>query len=225
MRARVERAVRDEDSGMTIVELMVSMLITSMVLAMIAAMFINVAKITSVANATTQRSSIAGNTMDELVEVIRTATTNAVATSVDPDPALVSATTTALTLYSFVDAAPAAPAPTKVTFRFDSNGYLIEDRITGTDSNGYWAFSGAVDSRTLGGPMDLTGGDPFFTYLDSAGAVITPGSGLTLAQRKLVGSIRVSIRITNLPSAGNDPIIVINTIGMPNLKITRTDKP
>ena len=225
MRARIARAVRGKDAGLTIVELMVSMLITSMVLALIAAMFVNVAKITSVANATTQRSSIAGNTMDELVEVIRTATTNAVATSIDPDPALVSATATALTLYSFVDAAPAAPAPTKVTFRFDSNGYLIEDRITGTDSNGYWAFSGAVVSRTLGGPMDLTGGDPFFTYLNSAGEALPPGSGLGVTQRKLVASIRVSIRIANLPSASSDPIIVINTIGMPNLKITRTDNP
>ena len=223
MRARIARAVRGKDAGLTIVELMVSMLITSMVLALIAAMFVNVAKITSVANATTQRSSIAGNTMDELVEVIRTATTNAVATSIDPDPALVSATATALTLYSFVDAAPAAPAPTKVTFRFDSNGYLIEDRITGTDSNGYWAFSGAVVSRTLGGPMDLTGGDPFFTYLNSAGEALPPGSGLGVTQRKLVASIRVSIRIANLPSASSDPIIVINTIGMPNLKISRTD--
>lgn len=224
MKARIARAVRGKDSGLTIVELMVSMLITSMVLAMIAAMFINVAKITSVANATTQSSSIAGNTMDELVEVIRTATTNAVAASPDPDPALVSATTTALTIYSFVDAAPAAPAPSKVTFRFDSSGYLIEDRITATDSNGYWAFSGAVVSRTLGGPMDLTGGDPFFTYLNSAGDALAPGSGLTLTQRKLVSSIRVSIRITN-PTATSDPIIVINTIGMPNLKITRTGTP
>jgi len=225
MRARIARVMRGKDSGLTIVELMVSMLISSMVLAMIAAMFINVAKITSVANATTQRSSIAGNTMDELVEVIRTATTNAVATSIEPDPALASATSTALTLYSFVDAAPAAPAPSKVTFRFDSSGYLIEDRILGTDSNGYWAFSGAVVSRTLGGPMDLTGGDPFFTYLNSSGEAIPPGTGMGLTQRKLVSSIRVSIRIANLPSASSDPIIVINTIGMPNLKITRTDTP
>ena len=58
MRARIARVMRGKDSGLTIVELMVSMLISSMVLAMIAAMFINVAKITSVANATTQRSSI-----------------------------------------------------------------------------------------------------------------------------------------------------------------------
>lgn len=222
MNLRLWRESRDNDRGLTIVELMVSMMISSIVLALVASMFINVAKITSVANATTQRSSVAGNTMDEVSRVIRTATTNAVATSVDPDPALVSATPTALTLYSFVDAAPAAPAPTKVTFRFDA-GYLIEDRILGTDSNGYWAFGGAVSSRTLGGPFDLTGGDPFFTYLDSAGAAIPAGSGLTLAQRKLVASIRVTVRITNLPAAGNDPIIVINTVGMPNLKLDRTD--
>lgn len=217
---RLPRESRDDDRGLTIVELMVSMMITSIVLALIASMFINVARITSVANATTQRSSIAGNTMDEVSRVIRTATTNAVATSVDPEPALVSATATALTLYSFVDAAPAAPAPTKVTFRFD-NGYLIEDRILATDSNGYWSYSGAVSSRTLGGPFDLTGGDPFFTYLNSAGTAITVGSDI--AQRKLVASIRVTVRITNLPAAGNDPIIVINTVGMPNLKLDRTD--
>ena len=204
------------DAGLSLVELLVAMLITSIVMVMVSAMFINVARITSTSNATTQRSSIGANVMDQVSKVIRTATNNAVATSIEPEPAIVAGTATTLTLYTFVDAAPALPAPTKVGYRFE-NGYLVEDRWTASDSNGYWVFSGTASSRTIGGPLDTANG-ALFTYLDSTGTVITPGgTGLSLAQRQSVASIRVTVRIIN-PTVTNDPIVIINTVGMPNLK-------
>ena len=213
------------DDGLSLIELLVTMMITGVLLAIVGTMFVNVARITTNSNATTSRNGVAANVMNEVTKVVRMAANNPVSTSVDADPAVISATPTALTVYSFVDTNPTLPAPTKVGFRFDAQGNLIEDRWAGTRSGNYWVFTGSVATRTIGGPMqNLTGTDAFFVYLNGAGVVVTNGtSALTLAQRATVASIQVTVRLTNAQVSGTDPIVIINTVGMPNLQLSRTD--
>ena len=215
---------------MSLSELIVVMMVTGIVLAAVGTFFVNIAIVTTNANAATSRTNVAANVMNEMSKVIRTSSNNAVAASDDPDPAIVSATPSALTVYSYVDTSPTAPAPSKVTFRVDSNGIVFEDRVKGTLSGSYYVFTGATTTRNLGGPILPAS---LFTYLDTANAVITPGAaGLTLDQRNTVASIKVVITIANTsttggtaPSAatGNSPIILQNTIGMPNLLLTGLD--
>jgi prepilin-type N-terminal cleavage/methylation domain-containing protein len=211
--------------GMSLMELIVAIMVTSIVLAIVGSMFVNVAKITSNSSATTTRTGTAANVMNEISTVIRPAVNNPVAGNDDADPAIVSGTALALTIYSFVDASPAAPAPTKVAFRIDAQGNVVEDRWTAVASGAFWVFTGTVFTRTLGGPVQSPAGtDPLFVYLDDLGAVLTPGtSGLTLAQREAVASVRVTVNIANQPTTGSDPIVVVNTFGMPNLKASRVD--
>ncbi|CAN5228759.1 hypothetical protein BH09ACT5_BH09ACT5_18700 [soil metagenome] len=216
------------DDGLSLAELLVAMMISGILLALVGTMFVNVTRITTNSNATTQRSGAAANVVNEVSRVIRTAANNPVSTSPIADPAIVSATPTALTLYSFVDSTNlVTPAPSKVVFRFDTAGKLIEDRVVATKSSDgkYWVFSGASTSRTIGSSLQNPAGtDPFFLYLDADYNPITPGTGgLTLAQRGQVAFIRVTVRIDNNPSTGSDPIVIVNTVGMPNLKNTRTD--
>lgn len=213
--------IRSEDDGISMIELLVTMLVSGIVLAIVGNLFINVVVITGNSNLTIQRNGVATNIMDEVTSVIRTAANNPVSTSVDPDPALVAATANSLTLYSFVDTNATLPAPSKVRFTFDAKGYLVEDRWTATKSGSYWVFTGSATTRTIGGPVDNLSGTPyFFTYLDAGGTAIVPsGSGLTLTQRKLVATITVTVRIANRPTTGTDPVELVNTIGMPNLHI------
>ena len=228
MRA-VKRRLRDED-GMSLSELIVVMMVTGIVLAAVSTFFVNIAVVTTNANTATTRTNVAANIMNEMSKVIRTSSNNAIAGSDDPDPAIVSATASGLTVYSYVDTSPTAPAPTKVTFRVDSNGIVFEDRIKGSLSGSYYVFTGATTTRNLGGPIIPTS---LFSYLDTGNATVIPGaSGLTLAQRNTVASIQVVVTIANnsttggtAPSAtaGNSPIILQNTIGMPNLLLTGTD--
>ena len=229
MIARLRRALRDE-RGMSLSELIVVMMVTAIVLAAVATFFTNIAIVTTNANAATSRTNVAANIMNEMSKVIRTSSNNAIAGSDDPDPAIVSATASALTVYSYVDTSPTAPAPTKVTFRVDTNGVVFEDRIKGTLSGSYYVFTGATTSRNLGGPIVAKN---LFTYLDTSSKAVTIGStGLTLLQRNSVASIQVEITIANnaarggtAPDAtkGNSPIILSNTVGMPNLLLTGTD--
>ncbi|MBU1589494.1 MAG: prepilin-type N-terminal cleavage/methylation domain-containing protein [Actinobacteria bacterium] len=218
----------DTDRGLSLVELIVVMMVTGIVLAIVGSMFVNVALVTANSNQTTTRSSIAANVMNEFSKVIRTASNNAIAGSDDPDPALVAATATSLTVYSYVDTSPTNPAPTKVTFRVDSSGMVFEDRVASSVSNGFYVFTGATTTRPLGGPIVSTN---LFTYLDASNTAITiPTGGLQLADRNEVASIKVTITIANTTtngtaagSNGNDPVSIVNTIGMPNLLLTGTD--
>ncbi|MBX3099273.1 MAG: prepilin-type N-terminal cleavage/methylation domain-containing protein [Salinibacterium sp.] len=211
----------DSENGVSLVELIVTMMVTGIVLTIVAAMFVNVAKVTADANGTNTRSSVAANVMNEMSKVIRVAANNATASSEDPDPAIVAGTASTLTVYSYVDTSPTAPAPTKVTFRVDANGNVWEDRVAGAASGSYWTFTGTSTSRNLGAPITAT---TLFTYLDQGGQTVVPGgTGLTLAQRNSVASIKVTVTIANTPTLGSDPIVIINTVGMPNLLLTGTD--
>lgn len=215
---------------MSMSELIVVMMVTAIVLAAVGTFFTNIAIVTTNANAATSRTNVAANIMNEMSKVIRTSSNNAVAGDDDPDPAIVSATASALTVYSYVDTSPTAPAPSKVTFRIDANGVVFEDRIKGTLSGSYYVFTGATTTRNLGGPIVAKN---LFTYIDTGNKTVTIGSaGLTELQRNSVASIQVEITIANnsttggtAPDAakGNSPIILSNTIGMPNLLLTGSD--
>jgi type II secretory pathway component PulJ len=225
LRTRLSRVSDDgaSEAGLSLVELLVAMMLTSIVLALVGSMFVNVALATSASNATTQRSSAAANTMNELVKVVRQGANNAVSGQT-VDPAVVSATSTALTIYSFVDTSPTAPAPTKVAFRMDGTN-LVEDRWTATKSSGYWVFTGSPATRVIGNAVVTTGADPLFAYLGADGKPIgSPAiAALTLDQRKLVTSVQIAVTIANQSRAGSSPIIK-NTVGMPNLTASGTAK-
>lgn len=220
LRKRLNGAAED---GLSLVELLVAMMLTSIVLALVGTMFVNVALATSASNATTQRSSAAANTMNELVKVVRQGANNAVSGQT-VDPALVSASSTALTLYSFVDTSPTAPAPTKVAFRMDGTN-LVEDRWTATNPSGYWVFTGSASTKVIGSGVVTNGTDPLFAYLGADGkAVGSAGTALTVDQRKLVTSVQITVTIANQTRAGASPIIIKNTVGMPNLTTSGASK-
>jgi Tfp pilus assembly protein PilW len=215
----------DREDGMSLMELIVGMMVSVVLLAIVGAMFFNVVKVTSNANATTTRSSTAANIINEIGTVLRPAVTHPIASSSDDDPAIVSGTPLALTLYSLVDANALTPAPTKVTFTIDSTGTVVESRVAATASGNYWVFTATPTIRKLGGPVQsLTGTNALFVYRDDVGTVITPGgSGLTLTQRASVATIQVTVNIANSPTTGSDPVIVTNTFGLPNVKAARTN--
>lgn len=216
--ARIRNSARS-DAGLSLTELLVTIMLTAIVMTMIGSMFINVARVTSNSNSTSTKSSIAANMMDAVSKVIRTAANIPVAGSDVPNPAIVAGTSNTLTLYSYVDTNSNAPEPTKVAYRVDSNRNLIEDRWKGTTAGGYSTFASTATSRVLGGPvLTPTGSGALFTYIDSAGNIAD-----TSTDFESVASIRVTIGMTNQLTTGSDPILLVNTVGMPNLKLARDD--
>jgi prepilin-type N-terminal cleavage/methylation domain-containing protein len=216
------RAFRDSrllrsDSGLSLVEMLVAMMLSGILLAMVGTLFVTVAKATSTSNLTREAGSVAGNVANAMSKTIRFAAQNAVQNQLALDPAVVAGTPTALTLYSLADAATVNPAPWMVRYRV-VGANLVEERWTASDTGGFWTFSGGTPATTrpLGGT--IVEGSGIFTYLDSAGAELAPGAGgLTATQRAAVAAIKITVRVRSASSPDAPLAVVQNTVGMPNL--------
>jgi type II secretory pathway pseudopilin PulG len=211
------------DAGMGMVELLVSMMLSAVLLATVAAMFVGVAHATTSAKASMEGSGVAGTLANAMSRVIRSAAPNAVAGQPLADPAIVAGAPDSLTLYSLTDTSATTPAPVKVRFTV-SGGQLIEERWRAGASGGYWTFtsSGPDTTRTLGGAVvpPAATEDPLFVYLDASGAVITPGAvGLTPAQRAAVNTVKVSLRVRAASSPSAPVTLLQNLVAMPNLTL------
>jgi hypothetical protein len=222
--SRLQRRLRAEDSGIGMVELLVSMMLSAILLALVGTMFVNVAHATIDANRTREGSTSAANIANALSKVVRSSVRNAVSGQANPDPGVLAGTPDSITVYSLVDADSAAPAPVKVRFRV-SGGELIEERWSATAGGGYWTFGSAAaeTSRILGGTVVAPTGseEPLFVYLDAAGAQIPAAdSGLTAAQRETVAAVKVSVRVRPASAADAKTVVLQNTIGLPNIGTT-----
>lgn len=206
------------DDGFTMVELLVTMLITGIVLAMMGIFFANIARLTTWSGNDRAATGQAALALDAVRAVVRVAADNPT-TATNTDPAVLAATPTSLTLTAYSNTSISATQPTKVTFTVNSTGTLIQTRQAAVlTTDGYWAFTGAVTTTTIASGFSVSPSTPFFTYVNASGAVLNATTGLTVAQRKTVTFIRVTTTLdTPGPSGGADPIVVTSSIGMPNV--------
>jgi hypothetical protein len=253
----LRRQPRDDD-GISIVELLVAMGITTMLLSLVAAMFIQITKLTGDGQSTQRATGTAWTVMTEVAGVVRQATQisttsstteGAVVGGVDSVCAAASGSTTNCLIvdtYSNVTISPGQSglAPVRVVFSVDGVGNLLEKRYAATLSNGYYGFgtTPAVSSRTVGGPIDITGTstsaitapcssdgnqvgpgsgtNALFVYCNAAGNEVIPGSaGLTAAQAATVTAVRINVVVANPLSRGADPVLLSNRVIMPNVAI------
>jgi Tfp pilus assembly protein PilW len=216
------RRMRTDDSGLSLIELLISGLLTIVVMVMVSSMFISMAKITANSTQTSNSNNVAGNIANEITSVVRVATTVAKAGQTLPDPAVVDGSRESLTIYSLSNTSASNPSPVRVKFTIGSDRTVTEERCTATASGGFWTFGGcALTTRNLGGNLTpLTGvNDQFFTYYTVTGAPILIGAGnLTAAQLATVASIRVyvSVRATgsNTKQAVISNKVVLGNLGL-----------
>ena len=218
MRPATGRRGASDESGFTLIELLVAMMLTGMVMAMAATFFVNVAKATATGRTTREamgQTSLAVNAVRNAVTMASDNAVSATATT----PAVNAGTGTSLTITSFSNTSSTLPVPSMVTFALDSSGFLSETRQMGVvASTGYFAFTGATTSRRVAGPFILGSGTPFFSYVDSTGAVIPlSGTGLATADLSKVAFVRVTAKVANRAVSGSsDPVVTTTSIGLTN---------
>ena len=225
IRSRLARALKD-DSGLSFTELLIGMILTSIMLVMAGTMFVQMTKITATSNQMQSSTRIASTTAKSITNVIGTATNLAKQSSATPDAAIVSGSATSLTIYSYTNANPNNPAPTKVTYTLNTSGKLTETRCTATASGAYWTFStcGSTETRTLATTLRYPGPGvaDLFTYRDANGTAYAIGTGsLTDSQRAAVGSITVQVTANPLNATGNAAVIT-NTVVLRNIGLGST---
>jgi hypothetical protein len=215
------RARHDDESGIGLIELLVASLIGLILMAAVGAAFIQTGKVTNMTIQNRSSTGSASNAMQEINEVIRLATPITVAGQQQATPAIYSATTTKLVIYSLVDVTdPSNPAPSRVTLDTTS-GSLVDSRCQGVLTNGFWTFTtcASTSTRNIAGTFVAPTGSqyPLFTYLSGSGAQLPLSSGvLPSTSYGSVGSIIVGVNL-RAPGAKTSPVYLESKTGMPNV--------
>ncbi len=239
------------ESGMSVIELLVTMILLGMILLMASNMYISVVRTTDDSKSVNEGTRVASNAMNELNRVVRFAV-NSPLSGADPLPAFSSAKASELVVYSLVDVdglASTAERPLKpvmVKIGLESDGNVFERRWNPTASGQFWSFSGvsstanntAVSSRVLGGKFLATGtSTSLFRYFTDDCSVPNPPSmsiidhlvqhctelvptgtsSLSLANRKEISTVVVTMNTVPLVGPDDRPVIITNAIGMLNL--------
>lgn len=219
--ARRFTRLRDDQSGLSMTELLVAAMLTTVMLALVGTMFVQITRLTTVANQTRTSNGVAANMSNSITSVLRVATTRAITGSVIPEAAIVAGTRSSLTVYSYSNTSAANPAPVKMSYALDASGKLTETRCVGTSSGGFWYFApcATTSSRVLGtGLLAPTGvSNQLFTYRDANGTPFVIGTGsLSDTQRASVGSITVTVRV-RAEGTTTDPVFISSTVVLRNL--------
>lgn len=185
MRALLRR-LRTEQRGISLVELIVAMLVTSLLLTLVGSFFVSMTKaqqtVTGVNTSTRQGST----SMLQLSRYLREASRVPVSRTVT-QPAFTTATGGALAFTSSVDLDTSAPGMTKVTIDVVA-GKLLMQLQQGDCSTGYCTFPSANPVRSVI-LADVVRGKALFTYYDANNGVFTPTSTTVDAIR----SVRVAL--------------------------------
>lgn len=222
----IRDCLRRQDAGLSLVELLVGMGLTTLLMILVGSMFVQLTKITTNSTTSQNTTQVASNAANTISSVLGTATT--VATSTSVTPAIVSGTRSSLTLYSYASTDALDPAPVRVAFTLDASAKLTDTRCTAKRTGGYWTFTTCAASSTrtvamgLQAPSTTPAVNPLFTYLDASGQPIVIGTGsLTAANLTQVASIVVEVTvITGSPTSR--PTVIRNTIVLRNLGLDPT---
>lgn len=224
---RLREALRRDDSGLSMTEVLVSMLLTSILLAAAGGMLVQVSKITTSSNQTQNSTKTAANIANGVTSVLRVSTKIAKAGDVMA-PAIVAGTRSSISVYANSNTDPANVGPTRVAFTLDAAGNVVEDRCVAKPSGTYWTFTScaSTSTRTIGQGVIAPGvvvkgktAGQLFTYLDGNGNPIvlsSPTAGLTDDQRKSVASIVVEVWV-QAPGSKTAASVIKNTVVLRNL--------
>jgi hypothetical protein len=169
---------------------------------------------------------VAATGMNELTRVVRSGTElRLVGGGTQNAPVFVSATENAMTLYAYIDTDSATPAPIRVRFSIDSDRRLVETRWDATTVESPWAFVAEASpsyTRVIARSIPV-GADPLFTYFLKNGTelVVPPSGTFTEAQLRTIAAVRVQLTVQADITARAAPVVMRNTVSIPNLGISR----
>ena len=214
------RRLRHEDSGVTLVETLVVMMLSAIMMTIAGTMFVAVSMQTAAAEDIRRSTADASNIMNVVSTSVRASVKNAVASSATPDPAVVAGTPTSLTIISYTDAGPSFETPLRLRYRIDSSGRMIEDRWNSTVVNGYAVFPAITTTptatRILGNVVVNTSSEPVFRYYNAAGLELSAsGAGLNPTSRAAVVEVLFVVKVR---AEGSEETVELHSrIGMPNM--------
>jgi Tfp pilus assembly protein PilW len=237
-RIRATRLARDQ-TGISLVELIVAIALTAVIATLMVTIVVTVSRSFTREAQSSTNSDSASVGMRELSRVIRSAAEVSLAglpAGTAPAEAIISAGAQQITLYSFVDVDVAVPTPVTAQFVVGTDGALTEIRWAasaaavagGTSapnlSTTLWQFAAApTPPRIVLRGVVSTAAEPIFRYYTAAGVeLVVPASGaLDASQLPAIAAVKVTLRVQQFPAGTGTAAVLENTIGLPNLGVSR----
>jgi prepilin-type N-terminal cleavage/methylation domain-containing protein len=212
------------DHGLSLAELLVTIMIFGIVLTVVTGTFVSLTRTTSLANRTDSNVRTASNGMNEVTRQIRSAVVVPVPGVTTNAPAFIEASTEGVTFTTAVNQTGSTNQPQLVRFSLAADRSLVENKTASVPiQSTYWAFTGAVTTRTLTGPVSIASAKVpvLFQYADSSGALLIPGATGKLAATQLaqIASVTVTLSVKST-SAYDNGVTLVNTVGLPNITAT-----
>jgi type II secretory pathway pseudopilin PulG len=216
------------DAGLSVIELLVTMLVLSIFSALVLNLYVSTTKAIGTSSSMNLNTRVAANAMDELSRVIRASGNNSLGGSL-VESAVQAAKPESLTVYSSVDASIPDLRPSRVEFAINPLTRQLTERrwLAKNGINNLWDFTGTLtlaSTRVLPGSYVAPSGTNT-TYLfgyfaaDRVTELKTnvATTGLSEADRLLVAYIRVTVVVRNTDNANSTPVTLTNMVGLPNL--------
>lgn len=219
VRRRTRGDEREGERGSMLVEMVVTILLLGIVLAVV---YEGIASLTGAAEGANTRLQ----NLDE-ARVIMATTTKDIRTATQPvasSSAIVSATANDLVFYANLDNVGAAAS--LVHLWVNPSTELIEELTPATNASGSAScasqpcsyLASKKHTRFVGRYVSNSPANPLFTYLDVNGNALTPGgSGLTSTQLLQVRSVRVLLGVSKTRSFHTGVTWVQNTVALSNV--------
>jgi Tfp pilus assembly protein PilW len=244
IRQENERSVRTrvDDTGVSLIELLVVMVLSTLIVTVVVTLFVNVARHTGESIDLRSSTADASNIMNAVSTTVR----GAVPIDVQPSssgvpnpqlPAIKTAEANTLVVYSYTDAGPSFPVPLQVRYRVDAQGRMVEDRWAASGCSlsnpsactaAYPTYAATTTppqaSRILGTVVvnvtQCTSGDstcqlePLFRYYDICGTQL--GSDSAGAQSRIddIAWVEFNVRVRAFDSQAD--VRLVNRIGLGN---------
>ena len=225
----LRRRAATGDQGLTLIELVVAMGISSILIALIVTMFTTTSRSVHDQEAAIDNSRLASTAMNEVTRILRAGTEIPVYGAAMNDPVFVYAGAERIVMNSFIDSTSSAdPAPLRVEFSRNAANELVETRWDAYHVHGNsWAFqTTSTYARTIARSLlPPQASRPLFVYKDKEGSVLTPASGasLTTAQIRNIASVQVTMQVQGDESGRVAPVVIQNLVGLPNLGVARVE--
>jgi len=228
------------DRGLSLAEMLVTMMVLSLFMIMVTSMFSSVTRTFTRDRSASDSTRIASIAMNEVTRVLRSGTEIQVANAVN-DPVFLLATDESVVLRAYLDTDSATPRPIVARFEVTAARNLVEKRWNANPSSGpYWKFTSLptapfpVAASSWTNPAyermiaqkitpAASGAPALFQYYDAAGLrIVPPPAGkLTDDQLKTIAAVRVTMSVQADLTDRARPVVVRNTVGIPNLGISR----
>ena len=158
--------------------------------------------------------------MNRMVKAVR-AGTELIKTDGSTDPAFVSISPTAVTMYVSY-----GPTPTEMSFSINGNRELVEQSWTSTGTGTLgdqppYTFSSTPRTTVIASKIPTTLATPLFTYLDNSGTALATQTSNSTSVTSLVRQVDITLSVNSDSSAGAPGAVLNEAIVLPNLGVLK----